>query len=186
MPEPRKKPIKLEWQGGIADVSQSNSTSTNTLSERVIPKNEARNSYKNASGKNNGAHANSNANTTPNSNANTTPNSNANTTPNSNANTTPNTTPNSNSKNASTAAIKSIKLKKETKGRSGHPVIVLFDFIPSLSEETLETFSKTLKSKLGCGGSIENGTLILQTRSVETVETHLATLGILSKRCGGF
>ena len=166
MPEPRKKPIKLEWQGGIADVSQSNSTSTNTLSERVIPKNEARNSYKNASGKNNGAHANSNAN--------------------SNANTTPNTTPNSNSKNASTAAIKSIKLKKETKGRSGHPVIVLFDFIPSLSEETLETFSKTLKSKLGCGGSIENGTLILQTRSVETVETHLATLGILSKRCGGF
>jgi translation initiation factor 1 (eIF-1/SUI1) len=79
-----------------------------------------------------------------------------------------------------------LKLKRETKGRSGHPVIVLFEITPPLNAHSLEKFSKDLKVKLGCGGTWENNTVILQTQSVERVEKELTKLGIVGVRAGGF
>jgi translation initiation factor 1 (eIF-1/SUI1) len=79
-----------------------------------------------------------------------------------------------------------LKLKRETKGRSGHPVIVLFEITPTMPIASLEQFAKELKSKLGCGGTSENNTVILQTQNVERVEKELVKQGIVSVRAGGF
>jgi translation initiation factor 1 (eIF-1/SUI1) len=79
-----------------------------------------------------------------------------------------------------------LKLKRETKGRSGHPVIVLFEITPALTTAALESFAKDLKAKLGCGGTMENNSIILQTQNVERVEKELAKRAVMSLRAGGF
>lgn len=93
---------------------------------------------------------------------------------------------NKNNVDASIQKPQFLKLKREVKGRGGHPVIVLCEISPSLNDAALEAFAKLLKGKLGCGGTIENGAVILQTQQIDRIEKELVVQGIVSKRAGGF
>jgi translation initiation factor 1 (eIF-1/SUI1) len=56
------------------------------------------------------------------------------------------------------------KIRKEAKGRSGHPVLVIFGFTPRLpSSKALSEYCSKLKSSMGCGGTVEGDQIVLQT-----------------------
>jgi translation initiation factor 1 (eIF-1/SUI1) len=66
------------------------------------------------------------------------------------------------------------KIRKEAKGRSGHPVLVVFGFTPRPpSPKVLAEFCSTLKSKMGCGGTVEGDQIILQTLDEVRLRSHL-------------
>ena len=67
-----------------------------------------------------------------------------------------------------------VKLRKETKGRSGHPVLCLYDFAQSQNWDTL---CQALKTKLGCGGTWEDSQVVIQTVDVKRLKDVLKTLG---------
>jgi translation initiation factor 1 len=139
MNQEQKKPVRLEWQGGIAE-----STATETATRIVIKGSEA--SSQNSTQK----------------------------------------SPPTNALKANPKGPERVRMRRETKGRGGHPVLILHDIEPKQSPEMLKSFATSLKTKLGCGGTAENGEIILQTQNADAIEKKLAIMGVTCKRCGGF
>ncbi|MDE5843486.1 MAG: translation initiation factor [Muribaculaceae bacterium] len=62
---------------------------------------------------------------------------------------------------------KKVKLPKvnfffEKKGRGGKQATILEGFYPAMSEEEIEEIGRKLKQRLGCGGSVRGGEILLQ------------------------
>ena len=69
------------------------------------------------------------------------------------------------------------KIRKELKGRSGHPVLVVFGFTPySPSKEQLTLLCSKLKSSLGCGGTVEESNIVIQTLNEDRLKALLDKL----------
>ncbi len=81
----------------------------------------------------------------------------------------------------------SVRLRRETKGRAGKTVVVLFEFGDPLarSEERLKELCTELKNRFACGGTVEEGSLLLQTQDVEKVIKVLTEMGFAPKKSGG-
>jgi translation initiation factor 1 (eIF-1/SUI1) len=55
-------------------------------------------------------------------------------------------------------------LRRETKQRAGKAVIVIsgFDALPDFDADAIEGLAKQCRQKLGCGGSVQAGEILLQ------------------------
>ena len=69
------------------------------------------------------------------------------------------------------------------KGRAGKTVTILKGFSGSPSE--IKNLAKTLKNKVGVGGSIKNGEIIIQGNFREKIIELLQDMGHKIKRVGG-
>ena len=69
------------------------------------------------------------------------------------------------------------------KGRAGVPVIIIKGFKNSF--EQLKTLSKTIKRKIGAGGSIKNSELFFQGDNRNKIISILESQGHIVKRVGG-
>lgn len=76
-----------------------------------------------------------------------------------------------------------VRLQRQSKGRAGKPV-VLVTGLP-LSDAELKKLAKQLKSKCGVGGSIEDGTIIIQGDKREVLKAELESAGYTVKLSGG-
>jgi translation initiation factor 1 (eIF-1/SUI1) len=92
----------------------------------------------------------------------------------------------SNQKNEKRPAQKikgKVQARKETKGRAGKPVAILFNFTDpeANNEESLKLLCSELKNKLACGGTIENKEIILTLRDFDKLKEVLMKLDITLK-----
>ena len=70
------------------------------------------------------------------------------------------------------------------KGRAGVPVIIIKGF-KNMSSKQLKTLSKTIKRKIGAGGSIKNSELFFQGDNRNKIIAILESQGHVVKRVGG-
>ena len=70
------------------------------------------------------------------------------------------------------------------KGRAGVPVIIIKGF-KNMSSEQLKNLSKTIKRKIGTGGSIKNSELFFQGDNRNKIIAILESQGHVVKRVGG-
>jgi len=71
----------------------------------------------------------------------------------------------------------------EKKGRGGKTAVVIKGFIGA--EEDLKDLAKKLKNKLGTGGSVKDGEIIIQGNLRDKAMDILSDLGYTVKRVGG-
>jgi translation initiation factor 1 len=76
-----------------------------------------------------------------------------------------------------------VRLMRETKGRKGKGV-TLITGVP-LDHEGQKKLVKSLKKKLGSGGSLKNGVIEIQGDHRDILEKELNRLGYKVKRSGG-
>jgi translation initiation factor 1 len=76
-----------------------------------------------------------------------------------------------------------VRLRRETKGRSGGTVIVITG-IP-LAEVALKELSGVLKKRCGCGGTVKNGIIEIQGDHRDILLLELQTRGYRVKLAGG-
>lgn len=75
-----------------------------------------------------------------------------------------------------------VRVRKEAKGRAGHPVLVLSGFQPKVSgESALRALLAAIQPRLGCGGAVEGETILVQTQNLQRLETVLRGLGLEPK-----
>ena len=81
-----------------------------------------------------------------------------------------------------------VKLRRETKGRGGKAVTILFEFSDTAAQSSLnlKALCTDLKNRLACGGSIEGVTLLLQSEHGLKIQQVLADFGIKATLAGGF
>jgi translation initiation factor 1 len=75
-----------------------------------------------------------------------------------------------------------IRIHRETKGRKGNGVSLVKGLI--LDEKALKTVAKTLKQKMGVGGSIKDGIIEIQSDQRDTLKTLLEAMGHTVKLAG--
>jgi translation initiation factor 1 len=68
-----------------------------------------------------------------------------------------------------------LRVRLETKQRAGKKATIIAGYQGSDSE--IETLAKTLKTKLGVGGSVKEGEIIIQGDYVQKVKPLLISLG---------
>lgn len=68
-----------------------------------------------------------------------------------------------------------VRLQRQTRGRNGKPVVVITGL--GLPPDGLRQVAKTLKSKCGAGGTVENGTVIIQGDKRDRIRDELGTMG---------
>lgn len=68
-----------------------------------------------------------------------------------------------------------VVLRTEKKGRAGNPVSILTQFSDpeAKNKASLQQLCSELKTKLACGGTIENGEIILMIRDLEKLKNVL-------------
>lgn len=76
-----------------------------------------------------------------------------------------------------------ISLGRETKGRGGKGVTLLFD-LPFSGDQAIELCTK-LKNKCGTGGTVKDGRIEIQGDQRERIATELEKMGYRVKRVGG-
>ena len=76
-----------------------------------------------------------------------------------------------------------IRIRRETKGRKGKTVTTIEGFDPG--KDDLKQIAKGLKAKCGTGGSITNGTLVIQGDHRQTIQGELQKQGFTVKLAGG-
>lgn len=76
-----------------------------------------------------------------------------------------------------------VRVGRETKGRKGAGV-TLVTGVP-LEGEALDALAKTLKQRVGSGGTVKDGVIELQGDHRDTVVAELAKKGWTVKRVGG-
>jgi translation initiation factor 1 len=75
-----------------------------------------------------------------------------------------------------------IRIHRETKGRKGNGVSLVKGLI--LDEKALKTVAKTLKQKMGVGGSIKDGIIEIQSDQRDKLKTLLEAMGHTVKLAG--
>jgi translation initiation factor 1 len=76
-----------------------------------------------------------------------------------------------------------IRVQRETKGRRGKTVTVIYG-IPE-SEAELEALAGDLKKRCGTGGSVKDGTIVIQGDQADDITGFLNEKGYPAKRSGG-
>lgn len=76
-----------------------------------------------------------------------------------------------------------VRLQRQTKGRSGKPVVIITGLPLPVSE--LKQMAKQLKSKCGVGGSVEGSNLLIQGDKRDVLKRELEQLGYTVKLGGG-
>jgi len=76
-----------------------------------------------------------------------------------------------------------VYLHRESKGRGGKTVSLVKGLV--LSEKDLKSLAKQLKSKCGTGGSVKDGTIIIQGENREKIAVILRNQGYIVKIAGG-
>jgi len=75
-----------------------------------------------------------------------------------------------------------VRIHRETKGRKGSGVSVIKGL--GLDEKALKSLAKTLKQKMGVGGSVKAGVIEIQSDQRETLKTLLEPMGHTVKLAG--
>ena len=75
------------------------------------------------------------------------------------------------------------RVRRETKGRGGKEATVIWG-VP-VSEVELKSLGKVIKQKLGTGGSVKDGEIVVQGDHVNTVISFLKEKGLQAKKAGG-
>jgi translation initiation factor 1 len=76
-----------------------------------------------------------------------------------------------------------VKVQKESKGRGGKTVSVIYGL--TLSGNELSLLATRLKQKCGAGGTIKDGVIIIQGDKIDFIIHLLQTEGFNAKRAGG-
>jgi translation initiation factor 1 (eIF-1/SUI1) len=87
-----------------------------------------------------------------------------------------------NERKESTKISGKVNIRKETKGRAGKPVAIIFNFsdIEAKKEESLNHLCSQLKNSLACGGTVENGEIILTLRDFNKLKDILLKFDIIA------
>jgi translation initiation factor 1 len=75
------------------------------------------------------------------------------------------------------------RVRRETKGRGGKEATVIWD-VPGGDAE-LKSLGKAIKQRLGTGGSVKDGQIVIQGDHVETILLFLKDKGFQAKKAGG-
>ena len=75
------------------------------------------------------------------------------------------------------------RVRRETKGRGGKEATVIWD-VPGGQAE-LKSLGKAIKQRLGTGGSVKDGQIVIQGDHVETILSFLKDKGFQAKKAGG-
>jgi translation initiation factor 1 len=78
---------------------------------------------------------------------------------------------------------KTIKIRREVKGRGGKTVTTLHGF--NLPPDKLQHIAGELKRYCGSGGSVKESIIIIQGDQRQKIETYLRGQGYIVKRAGG-
>lgn len=86
---------------------------------------------------------------------------------------------------ATTAATANmtVKIERQTKGRKGKGVSLITGL--NLEADRINQLAKQLKQKLGCGGSVKQGVIEIQSDERQKIQQLLAEQGIQAKIAGG-
>ncbi|MGB1253524.1 MAG: translation initiation factor [Candidatus Promineifilaceae bacterium] len=76
-----------------------------------------------------------------------------------------------------------VRIKRETKGRGGKTVTVLYDLV--LSEADMKTLAKRLKQVCGTGGAVKEKEIVIQGDNRDKVSAELTRQGYKFKFAGG-
>lgn len=76
-----------------------------------------------------------------------------------------------------------VRIRREVKGRKGKTATVVYGF--DLKDNELRTLAKDLKSRCGTGGSVKDGTILIQGDHREKVMEELKDRGFNVKLAGG-
>lgn len=76
-----------------------------------------------------------------------------------------------------------VRVERQTKGRKGKGVS-LISGLP-LAEKALKELAKELKQRCGCGGTVKNGILEIQTDQRDLLIEELQKRGYQAKKAGG-
>jgi translation initiation factor 1 len=87
------------------------------------------------------------------------------------------------SKKSSPAGDGIVRISRETKGRKGNGVSLIFGL--PLDEDGLKKLARQLKQKCGTGGSIKNGVIEIQGDHRESLKDELSRQGFKVKLAGG-
>ncbi|MCA2961499.1 MAG: translation initiation factor [Silvanigrellales bacterium] len=79
-----------------------------------------------------------------------------------------------------------LKIRREVKGRGGKPVALLHEFTPGASGAQKALLCKLLKERLGCGGTVDDGNVLVQVDDFARLAKALEALGVRASRGGGF
>ena len=91
--------------------------------------------------------------------------------------------PGSNSNHAVNPDDSICRVRRETKGRGGKEATVICG-VPG-GEAELKSLGKAIKQRLGTGGSIKAGQIVVQGDHVETILLFLKDKGFHAKKAGG-
>ena len=75
-----------------------------------------------------------------------------------------------------------VRIGRETKGRKGAGVTIITGL--TMSEAELKELLSTCKKRLGCGGTLKDGSLEFQGEHRDALLAVLSTLGISAKKSG--
>jgi translation initiation factor 1 len=76
-----------------------------------------------------------------------------------------------------------VRIRREVKGRKGKTATVIIG-IP-LNNDDLKKFAKELKQRCGAGGSVKDGTIIIQGDHCQTILDEIRKQGYNAKIAGG-
>ncbi|WP_163932731.1 stress response translation initiation inhibitor YciH [Paraferrimonas sp. SM1919] len=76
-----------------------------------------------------------------------------------------------------------VRLKRETKGRKGKGVVIIEGL--GLEDKALKDLCKTLKKQCGCGGTVKDFNIEIQTDDREKLKALLEKQKFLVKIAGG-
>ena len=75
------------------------------------------------------------------------------------------------------------RVRRETKGRGGKEATIVWDVPGGASD--LKSMGKAIKKRLGTGGSVKDGQIVIQGDHVQTILTFLRNRGFQAKKAGG-
>lgn len=70
-----------------------------------------------------------------------------------------------------------VVLRRETAHRGGKTVVVIYDFAPSISRQSIEQLARRLRQACGCGGTARERTIEIQGDQVAKIRTLLEKEG---------
>ncbi len=75
------------------------------------------------------------------------------------------------------SALGRVVLRRETAHRGGKIVIVIHDFAPFISTQSIENLARKLRSACGCGGTTRQRTIEIQGNQVDRIRSLLEQEG---------